>query len=134
MIRRPPRSTLFPYTTLFRSRRAGALLAAEPERAVEEAVDEPLEADRHLDEPPAEVGGDPVDHRARDQRLADGRVGAPPGAMPEQVRDGGGEVMVRTEQARAPGDDTVAVRVRAASERGIRAGFERDCARQPPRP
>src|SRR3712207_7956371 len=34
MIRRPPRSTLFPYTTLFRSRRAplaaGALGAAEP--------------------------------------------------------------------------------------------------------
>src|SRR2546430_5602963 len=25
MIRRPPRSTLFPYTTLFRSRRAGGL-------------------------------------------------------------------------------------------------------------
>src|SRR5258708_28191222 len=25
MIRRPPRSTLFPYTTLFRSKRAGAL-------------------------------------------------------------------------------------------------------------
>src|ERR1051325_3552914 len=25
MIRRPPRSTLFPYTTLFRSRRAGSL-------------------------------------------------------------------------------------------------------------
>src|SRR3712207_7967620 len=27
MIRRPPRSTLFPYTTLFRSRRAGAAAA-----------------------------------------------------------------------------------------------------------
>src|SRR3989442_8484103 len=27
MIRRPPRSTLFPYTTLFRSRRAGAQAA-----------------------------------------------------------------------------------------------------------
>src|SRR2546422_6451604 len=27
MIRRPPRSTLFPYTTLFRSERAGAALA-----------------------------------------------------------------------------------------------------------
>src|SRR2546422_8596677 len=26
MIRRPPRSTLFPYTTLFRSRRAGELI------------------------------------------------------------------------------------------------------------
>src|SRR3712207_6928198 len=28
MIRHPPRSTLFPYTTLFRSARAGAALAA----------------------------------------------------------------------------------------------------------
>src|SRR3989454_1671357 len=28
MIRRPPRSTLFPYTTLFRSRRVGALIDA----------------------------------------------------------------------------------------------------------
>src|SRR2546427_9611462 len=28
MIRRPPRSTLFPYTTLFRSRRADAEIAA----------------------------------------------------------------------------------------------------------
>src|SRR2546422_2268852 len=31
MIRRPPRSTLFPYTTLFRSRRSGELLS-RPER------------------------------------------------------------------------------------------------------
>src|SRR3712207_9447272 len=33
MIRRPPRSTLFPYTTLFRST-AGVLKAREPLRAV----------------------------------------------------------------------------------------------------
>src|SRR2546422_7633194 len=33
MIRRPPRSTLFPYTTLFRSHAArGGLAAAEPHR------------------------------------------------------------------------------------------------------
>src|SRR3712207_7709232 len=36
MIRRPPRSTLFPYTTLFRSRGPGALRAlAEVDMAVE---------------------------------------------------------------------------------------------------
>src|SRR2546426_9396586 len=29
MIRRPPRSTLFPYTTLFRSRRFGSLLGKD---------------------------------------------------------------------------------------------------------
>src|SRR2546425_3832147 len=33
MIRRPPRSTLFPYTTLFRSDERGALRAAFPEHA-----------------------------------------------------------------------------------------------------
>src|SRR5947208_6321430 len=32
MIRRPPRSTLFPYTTLFRSRRHSAMLAPMPAR------------------------------------------------------------------------------------------------------
>src|SRR3712207_8075299 len=33
MIRRPPRSTLFPYTTLFRSRRAGDRQAQVPDRS-----------------------------------------------------------------------------------------------------
>src|SRR5256885_6823105 len=37
MIRRPPRSTLFPYTTLFRSDHA-ATLATLPERAVEDVL------------------------------------------------------------------------------------------------
>src|SRR3712207_7679970 len=32
MIRRPPRSTLFPYATLFRSRRPGHVFLAEPVR------------------------------------------------------------------------------------------------------
>src|SRR5256886_17700671 len=34
MIRRPPRSTLFPYTTLFRSRRNGELVVAAERNAV----------------------------------------------------------------------------------------------------
>src|SRR2546422_2580254 len=34
MIRRPPRSTLFPYTTLFRSRARGRARAGEPQGAV----------------------------------------------------------------------------------------------------
>src|SRR5258708_25049741 len=34
MIRRPPRSTLFPYTTLFRSRRAARLLSERRQVAV----------------------------------------------------------------------------------------------------
>src|SRR5260370_40063683 len=38
MIRRPPRSTLFPYTTLFRSVFARAVLYREP---LEEAIDRP---------------------------------------------------------------------------------------------
>src|SRR5918996_117750 len=50
-------------------RGAGALLSAEAQRAVEQPLDEPLEAHRHLDEPPPEVGRHPVDHAARDHRL-----------------------------------------------------------------
>src|SRR3712207_6919122 len=50
MIRRPPRSTLFPYTTLFRSRRSAAVL----EPGLLDAVDRPRRRD---------VAG--VDHLAR---------------------------------------------------------------------
>src|SRR2546430_6162205 len=35
MIRRPPRSTLFPYTTLFRSRQLGPLRLVRPRAAVD---------------------------------------------------------------------------------------------------
>src|SRR3712207_8287366 len=53
MIRRPPRSTLFPYTTLFRSHRHAGLPQAR-------GVGEPLVADRVV------AGGD--DDRRRDAR------------------------------------------------------------------
>jgi len=39
MIRRPPRSTLFPYTTLFRSQRTGALAHATAETLLELSTD-----------------------------------------------------------------------------------------------
>ena len=50
---------------------ARALLAAESEVARHEAGDEPLEAHRHLVEPAAEPRGDPVDHGAAHDGLAD---------------------------------------------------------------
>src|SRR2546429_6422122 len=47
MIRRPPRSTLFPYTTLFRSAHAAAVgLGAPVEHAVE-AAEQPAEGPVH---------------------------------------------------------------------------------------
>src|SRR2546422_3542992 len=39
MIRRPPRSTLFPYTTLFRSLRPGRKLLLDAEEAISDHVD-----------------------------------------------------------------------------------------------
>src|SRR5438552_18421577 len=39
MIRRPPRSTLFPYTTLFRSGRPGPVVVALPEDGLSETSD-----------------------------------------------------------------------------------------------
>src|SRR5256885_7143113 len=57
MIRRPPRSTLFPYTTLFRSRALALLLALAPA---------PLAAQVH----PAPGGGDPrIQNRSEEHTL-----------------------------------------------------------------
>src|SRR3712207_1028268 len=64
MIRRPPRSTLFPYTTLFRSPRDPA-----PER-------EPLRHERAIDRGP--LGGAPAGDRAQDRPEL--RVAAAPAA------------------------------------------------------
>src|SRR2546429_2523290 len=57
MIRRPPRSTLFPYTTLFRSALAGICLSARTVRA------RPLLASLVGQQPPHRRGGGPVHRR-----------------------------------------------------------------------
>ncbi len=56
---------------------ARAFLAAEAERAVEQPVDEPFEADRNLDEPAAERCRHAIDHAAADDGLPDRRVFGP---------------------------------------------------------
>src|SRR3712207_8027983 len=54
MIRRPPRSTLFPYTTLFRSKHLDRRLeqAARPRGGVLRQVDRRSETERHRDQEP----------------------------------------------------------------------------------
>src|SRR2546425_12942534 len=61
MIRRPPRSTLFPYTTLFRSRRRIIRRSAKAAHGVAglhaESVDSAEARDDRLSEPVSDVGG-----------------------------------------------------------------------------
>src|SRR2546422_4931603 len=73
MIRRPPRSTLFPYTTLFRSH---VPLAAEDESRVGDAG-----VARRVDARRLDVGEDPrshLDHPALPARRHHGRLHARP--------------------------------------------------------
>src|SRR3712207_8021020 len=60
MIRRPPRSTLFPYTTLFRSRRREHRAQADDVAVVvgAEHVDEPVEPALELVPVVGDVGGE----------------------------------------------------------------------------
>src|SRR6516165_2734126 len=51
--------------------RPRTFLAAKTDRAIEESLDEPLESDRNLDEPPAQMCSHAIDHAAADDRLAD---------------------------------------------------------------
>src|SRR2546426_4327318 len=68
MIRRPPRSTLFPYTTLFRSRRDDALKhVAHPTRAEELATLDASDRGRVAREDrQAQVRPERLRHRAHD--------------------------------------------------------------------
>src|SRR2546425_8265761 len=71
MIRRPPRSTLFPYTTLFRSGEAqGAVAAAQVEHRSRRAVGEVAEQEQRAGVDGArreDVGGD-VEGEGQTQR------------------------------------------------------------------
>src|SRR2546427_6518664 len=58
MIRRPPRSTLFPYTTLFRSEEADSAARAADQLA--DRLADPVEDPRHL-----EAGADELARRDR---------------------------------------------------------------------
>src|SRR5690606_2918347 len=73
---------------------ASTLLTAEPHLPAEQAVDEPLEADRYFDQVTVEVARDPVDHPAGHDRLAHCSRGAPARAVLEQVGDCRGEIVV----------------------------------------
>src|SRR3712207_9329702 len=84
MIRRPPRSTLFPYTTLFRSlgARGRAVGAAGGGAHVERLHRVAVEVDEHLDERralPGEAGAGGGDEEVQERRL-------PARARDEQVR------------------------------------------------
>src|SRR3712207_8757910 len=68
MIRRPPRSTLFPYTTLFRSDRADLRRDRQDEpgeRAAGRAGERHAPAERHRSRAGADLDGHAADARAR---------------------------------------------------------------------
>ena len=60
----------------------------KPERAVDQAVDKPLEADRDFQHGAAEAFGYAVDDGGRDQRLADADFRRPFRPVGEEVLDG----------------------------------------------
>ena len=106
-------------------RGAGALLAAEAQGAVEQPAHEVLEADRHLDELPSDVGSHAIDHAAAHDGLAHRRVRAPARPVAEQIRDAHGQIVVGIEEPGAPGHDAVAVGVGVIGEGEIEAVAER---------
>src|SRR3712207_7992049 len=67
MIRRPPRSTLFPYTTLFRSLAAMAAEQARRRKLAQLMADHVL-GDKHRDMAAAVMNGDGVAHHLREDR------------------------------------------------------------------
>src|SRR2546427_9273414 len=71
MIRRPPRSTLFPYTTLFRSHSCGAAALLVVDQTVHDAVQPQREAPRGAGRRKGDA--DAVEVRMRDAATLAGR-------------------------------------------------------------
>src|SRR3712207_8370785 len=67
MIRRPPRSTLFPYTTLFRSAMVPLPAVQRPARAAAGAAEVPRPVPEHQGREATDVRGDDVGH-GRDRK------------------------------------------------------------------
>src|SRR2546429_6604363 len=72
MIRRPPRSTLFPYTTLFRSVQSGHRTQSRPEpesKAAKETTDHSSAPARATSsQGPDRAARSTIDHRRRDRK------------------------------------------------------------------
>src|SRR5258708_25599716 len=91
MIRRPPRSTLFPYTTLFRSRRQFAGRRQDPAAALVVLADDarpPVRSEEHTSElqsPDHLVCRLLLEKKKKVARLLDTRASTPPGARPSAV-------------------------------------------------
>src|SRR2546422_8480927 len=104
MIRRPPRSTLFPYTTLFRSPQVAPLVGevscrAEHAQRVHPQAHVPVELPVEQRPEHHRQAFDPVEGAARGEREGRPRVGRAPRLLdpqpPEpaaQVRRGGGDL------------------------------------------
>ena len=92
---------------------AGALFAAEGDFTLEQRVDEPLEADRHLNELGVDGSGHAVDQGGGNQRLADAGAFRPARAIAaEQILHAHGDVVVRVHDAPVRAYDAVAVGIR----------------------
>src|SRR5256885_10051546 len=104
MIRRPPRSTLFPYTTLFRSLRVDGSAHRDVERVVVPVRDrEPAEEALVLLRRPAL---DPVAVTGRERETAGARRarGGPPGKVSRETPAPRGRSNASIRRLRAPPD------------------------------
>ncbi len=107
---------------------ARALFTTKAELAAVEAIHEPLEADRHLFQSAANLTGHPIDHGRGDQRLADGSISSPAGAVGKQILDRHRQIVVRVHQA-GLGDDAVTVVVRVITKGDVELVFKGNQAR-----
>ena len=103
-----------------------AFFSPKTERAVEQAVHEPLEADRNLIELAVQFSCDAIDHLTADHRLTHGRCMAPFRPVLKKIVDSSRQVVIGLEQTRIPRDDSMPIMVRVTGKRDVEAIFQSD--------
>ena len=106
--------------------RACTFLAGKAEGTVQQAVDEPLESDRHFTKLPIELCRDPIDHLAAHQRLPHGRVPAPIRPVLKKIKNRSRKVMVGRHQPSFARDNSVSIMICIAGKSDLEPILEPD--------
>src|SRR6185503_20663751 len=106
-------------------RRTRALFSTKTQRAVEQAIHEPLEADWNLVELTAEFCCNAIDHLTAHHGLTHGRCVTPFGSVLEKVVDGDRQIVIGLKQT-SSSDNSMPVMVRVTSEGNVEAILQSD--------
>src|SRR5688572_31169935 len=101
-------------------RRPSALFTGKTIGAIEQAIDEPLKANRDLDETPLEMSRNTIDYTAAHDGLSNRGITSPRLTVGEQVGDSHGQIMIGVQETGTRRDDAMPIVIGIVGKRHVK--------------